>query len=148
MSDYVRKKAIRYKLKPEEQAKFQEEAEKVEEWLPEFLEEHYGIPDSYLKKKGFAIDSGYKLDGGTQIYIDYVLSFTYGEESGDFAFVTKLPEDEEAKAIAIFKRNFTDLNIDEVRYVDYCYYNGVDAPQVYDEITFENIDIASLLKEE
>lgn len=147
MSDYVRKKAVRYKLKENELERFLKLAEEKDMWLIECIEEFYNMEDSFQRTEGFAIDDGY--DGSVhQVYVDFVLGYQYGDMSGDFEFVTELKPSDLEKVLPIFQKKFPELQIDEVRYVDYCYYNGVDAPTVYDTLNSQEIDISPILREE
>lgn len=149
MSDYVRKKVVRYKLKPEEISSCP--PDKYGDIDSETLGKHYAI-SPYIydiegeRKNCFVIGYGYNYDKGTsEYYIDYLLKYQYGDCAGDFEFVRELDKEENEKYMKIFKEKFGDyvydkdghcLNIDELRFVDYCYYNGVDEPDVWE---FEKI---------
>lgn len=115
------------------------------------LEKIYGIPANEYdldrnNRVGFVVGYGYNDKiRKSEYYIDYLLKYQYGDCAGDFEFVRKLDEEENEKYMKIFKEKFGDyvydkyghcLNIDELRFVDYCYYNGVDEPSVWE---FEKI---------
>ena len=145
MSDYVRKKVIRYKLKPEEISACP--PDKYGDIDSETLGKHYAIPPYIYdiegeRKNCFVIGYGYNYDKNrSEYYIDYLLQYQYGDCAGDFEFVRKLDQDETEKYMKIFKEQFGDyvydnkghvLMLDELRLVDYCYYNGVDEPDVWE----------------
>jgi hypothetical protein len=149
MSDYVRRKAIRYKLKPDEvNACPPDEYGDID---CEVIGKNYDIPGYVYdiegeRKNCFVIGSGYNDKiRNSEYYIDYLLGYQYGDCAGDFSFVRELNETENEKYMKIFKEKFGDyvydndghtLTLDELRFVDYCYYNGVDEPSIWE---FEEI---------
>lgn len=134
MSDYVKKKAVRYKLKQNEIQDFEKLLiDDKSDFLPELLLQYYDLKDDYNLKgnKDFTINYGCDYANGDEIYVDYLLDYEYGA-SGDYVSARDLTKEEYDKYLPMFKEKFHDLDIDELHYVDYCYYNGVDEPAVYD----------------
>ena len=74
-------------------------------------------------------------------YIDWVYYSTYGEESGDFGFARTLTQ----KELDVIKPYFDKLCViykdEDLRVVNYCYYNCCEAPDYYN---VENGDDAHL----
>lgn len=71
-------------------------------------------------------------------YIDWVYHNTYGEKSSDFGNVRLLTQ----KELKIIKPIFDKLEIkykdEDLRLVDYCYYNCCEPPDYYDISTFND----------
>lgn len=64
-------------------------------------------------------------------YIDWVYYSTYGEESGDFGFARMLTQ----KELDVIKPYFNKLKVsykdEDLRVVDYCYYNCCEPTDYY-----------------
>lgn len=133
MSDYVHNKVVRLPFPKEIKEKCNtNDVWDCEPYLKELLGELY----DYRKKSHFSLectDNGY--------YIDWVYYSTYGEESGDFGFVRLLTQ----KELDIIKPYFDKLGVtykdEDLRVVNYCYYNCCEAPDYYN---IENSDDAHL----
>jgi len=149
MSDYVRIKAVRYKFKENEVAEFQSKAQNEYDYLPEIilrelnLKEAYEIgkeTDYYFRK--FTINYGLDFKSNKyEYFLDFLLYYEYGA-GGDFEFCRELTEKENEKFLPYFQKNFPNLKIDELRYVDYSYYNGVDEPAIWKPIEIDNINLS------
>ena len=131
MSDYVRKKAVRFKIPKniiEELKK-----ENPDEWEVDLLVNKYKVKESYDAEKGeFAINSGLNdISDEYEYFLDYMLDYEYGA-SGDFENVRLLNDTEFEKYLRKFAVYFNEIGRDELRLVHYCYYNGVDEPSVYE----------------
>lgn len=128
MSDYVRKKAVRFKI-PEniiEELK----KENPNEWEVDLLVNKYKVKESYdAEIEEFAISCG--LNDKYEYFLDYMLDYEYGA-SGDFENVRLLTDNEFEKYSRKFGKYFNEIGRDELRLVHYCYYNGVDEPSVYE----------------
>ena len=111
MSDYVRKKCVRFKI-------------------PQNIIEK--LKDDYNVKKDFTIGYGEDFDNDkTDYFLDYQLDYEYGA-SGDFKNVRLLTDTEFKKYSRIFAKYFSEIGRDELRLVYYSYYNGCDEPSVYE----------------
>lgn len=64
-------------------------------------------------------------------YIDYVLYNEY-DNAGEFGYTRYLTEDEQEKYLPIFKQIFPDVKVDDLRAVDFCWYNCCEAPLYFD----------------
>ena len=127
MSDYVRVKAIRYPLTKEDLKELNVE----DIWD---LEEKFNL---YNDKCRFEVNSSDKYEG----YLDCVLKYEYGSTFDDYGLVYELDEKQKERWCYNFN-GFFRINIDEnkLRLVEYCYYNGVDCPDYYDELTDKPTD--------
>lgn len=128
MSDYVRKKCVRFKI-PQN---IIDELKNDDDWIVDLLLEKYNVKDDYNTKNDFTISSGlnYKTDK-YEHFFDYQIDYEYGA-SGDFESVRLLTDNEFEKYSRKFAKYFSEIGRDELRLVHYCYYNGVDEPSVYE----------------
>ncbi len=123
MSDYVHNKVVRLPFPNE----IKERCESNDVWDCEpYLKELLGELWDNRKKNHFTLectDSGY--------YIDWVYYSTYGEESGDWGNVRLLTQQE----LNVIKPYFDKLGVnykdEDLRVVDYCYYNSCEPPDYY-----------------
>lgn len=128
MSDYVRKKCVRFKI-PQN---IIDELKNNNDWLVDLLLEKFQLKDSYDTENDFTINDGYDYDNRKEDYfLDYQLEYEYGA-SGDFESVRLLTDTEFQKYSRMFSKYFNEIGRDELRLVEYCYYNGVDEPSVYE----------------
>ena len=134
MSDYVRIKAIRFKIPDviiqDVQKKIKEED--LFESPTEILIKQYNLSDYFeLKLNEFTINSGYDFKNKKHdLFLDYMLDYEYGA-SGDFESVRLLTENEFNKYQKLFSQYFNIIRKDELRLVHYSYYNGEDEPSVF-----------------
>lgn len=70
--------------------------------------------------------------GETQTYIDLVLYHTIGEECGEWAYAHMLSSQEAALFVPLFNQLGLDVKSEDLRKVDYCYYNSIEAPDCFD----------------
>jgi len=66
-------------------------------------------------------------------FIDYILESNYGANSDSFGKTRTLYDNEKKKYLSKFQILDENINMDDVRLVEYCYYNGSEAPDYYDE---------------
>jgi hypothetical protein len=65
-------------------------------------------------------------------FIDFVLDHEY-DCDGEYGKVRELYPSEKTKYLPIFQKLLPGLDsLDDVRLVEYCYYNGCEAPDYYD----------------
>ena len=128
MSDYVRKKCVRFKI-PQN---IIEELKNDYDWLVDLLLKKFQLKDSYDTENDFTINDGYDYDNRKEDYfLDYQLEYEYGA-SGDFESVRLLTDTEFEKYSRMFAKYFNEIGRDELRLVHYSYYNGCDEPSVYE----------------
>ena len=128
MSDYVRKKVVRFKIPKNI---IEELKKEDEDWLRDLLLEKYELKDDDEKNE-FTIGDGLNYETYEyEYFLDYLLDYEYGA-SGDFENVRLLTDTEFQKYSRMFAKYFNEIGRDELRLVHYCYYNGVDEPSVYE----------------
>ena len=128
MSDYVRKKCVRFKI-PQN---IINELENEDNWIVDLLLEKYKLKDDYNVKNDFTLGAGLNFETDEyEYFLDYQLDYEYGA-SGDFENVRLLTDTEFEKYSRMFAKYFNEIGRDELRLVHYCYYNGVDEPSVYE----------------
>ena len=109
-----------------------EELKNDYDWLVDLLLKKFQLKDSYDTENDFTINDGYDYDNRKEDYfLDYQLEYEYGA-SGDFESVRLLTDTEFQKYSRMFAKYFNEIGRDELRLVEYCYYNGVDEPSVYE----------------
>jgi hypothetical protein len=65
-------------------------------------------------------------------FIDFVLKYEHDCE-GEYGKVRELYPSEKAKYLPVFQKLLPDLaTMDDVRLVEFCWYNGCEAPDYYD----------------
>ena len=132
MSTYVREKVLRI---PRHRMNFAHVARILEEKFPN---------EDIMDDLGFYIESAlpdvfdYATVGKFQIapteenYIDYVLDYEYDADC-EYGKTRALYESEKMKYESVFQQLDPDINMDWVRLVEFCWYNGTDAPDYYDD---------------
>ena len=121
MSTYVREKVLRVP---------------VAKCLPEFLK----LSDPYEELEKFLGSAcQYATVGKFQIaptetfYIDYVLEYDWDCSAGEFGKTRALHASEKAKYKSKFESVIPTINMDDVRLVEFAWYNSTDANDYYDE---------------
>ncbi len=127
MSDYVHRKAVRVPFPKEILEKCNtKDPYDCENYLKEILAELWNC-----QKNTHVFELGYS---DIAYYIDWVYYYTYGETSGDFGTARYLTDNE----LNTIKPYFDKLNInyknEDLRVVEYCYYNCCDPPDYYEVV--------------
>lgn len=65
-------------------------------------------------------------------YIDYVLEYEW-DADGEYGKTRALYDSEKMKYTAIFQKIDPNINMHYVRLVEFCWYNGCEAPDYYDD---------------
>ena len=131
MSTYVREKVLRI---PRHKMNFANIVRKLEEKYPdEDVMDDLGL---YLEnvlpdKFGYGDKNKFQMSPTREPFIDYVLEYEYDCE-GDYGKVRELYDSEKEKFRPIFQQLDPDINMDYVRLVEFCWYNGCEAPDYYD----------------
>ena len=125
MSSYVHMKAIRYKF-DKEKADDLIRSEAIWAWNP------------FKDNSKFEYNIGLDFNSGEEeVYLDKVYLKEYDEVSGDFTKSRRLSDKEIECHLKDFKEYDKNIQADDLRAVELCYYNSVDAPACYDEIIDE-----------
>lgn len=131
MSTYVREKVLRI---PRHKMNFAYIVRKLEEKYPDddvmddlgFYLENV-LPDQF----GYGDRNKFQMSPTCEPFIDYVLDYEY-DCDGDYGKVRELYESEKEKFRPIFQKLDESINMDFVRLVEFCWYNGCEAPNYYD----------------
>ena len=147
MSSYVLKKAIRYPINDEllKYYKVEDYYFDLEEKLKEIDKEFGEFPP----KNKFELDSGYnEKERKEKYYIDFVITYKYGADSGDFGISQLLNKEQHLKYKEMFSKFIPNIDENKFRLVKFCYYNGVDCPDYYEvtpPMTDEDEDIWNII---
>lgn len=131
MSDYVREKVLRVPMEHinknyiEDVIAQKYPNEDHEDDFSWYLES--AMPDVF----DYATVGKFQIAPTERPFLDYVLDYEYGVE-GDFGRTRALTENEKAKYLPVFQRIDPDINMDFVRLVEFCWYNGCEADDYYD----------------
>ena len=131
MSTYVREKVLRI---PQDKINLENiinelerkySNENVRDDLSFFLEA--AMPDMF----GYGDKDKFQMSPTCEPFVDYVLEYEY-DCDGDYGKVRELYESEKEKFRPVFQKIDPDINMDYVRLVEFCWYNGCEAPNYYD----------------
>ena len=135
MSTYVREKVLRI---PIDKINFDLIKTKVKEKFPDepedYIEDDF---ESYLES-AFSDLFDYGTVGKFQMaptagaYLDYLL-YKEWDADGEYGKTRAMYESEKIKYLPIFQKIDPNINMDLVRVVEFCWYNGCEAPDYYDE---------------
>lgn len=128
MSDYRRSKVVRLKATLDELGI--SDIWDIENKFPDlFSSECY---TEYKKSK----KPYFEIAPTEQPFIDFVIFHSYGEECDDWGRTRELTKNELAKYIPIFQQILPTVKAEQLRYVDYCFYDCCEAPDYFDEDEF------------
>ena len=65
-------------------------------------------------------------------YIDYVLDYEW-DADGEYGKTRALTEREKDAFDSVFRNIYHDVNMDDVRLAEFCWYNSTEAPDYYDK---------------
>ena len=120
MSDYVKHKVLRI---PWEKTN-----------LPDYEDIGYEYQKRYPELFGYADIGKFQIAPTEKLFLDYVIDYDYGYE-GEYGKSRKLYPCEKEHFLPIFRQIVPELkNMEDVRLVEYSWYNGTDAPNYYDPI--------------
>lgn len=114
MSDYTREKVLRVPL-DKYGLKYDEFEEKFEE------------------KLGYGDEGKFQLAPTERAFLDLVLIYNYGDNSDEWGRTRALTPNEQAKYKDKFAEFIPEIDMNDVRLVDFCWYNCSEAPDYYDE---------------
>jgi hypothetical protein len=138
MSTYVKEKVLRLPLEGFQLEDFKKVITEKLEPLGITAED---VDDDFLwaMEKAFPDLCGYGDTGKFQWsptyprqFIDFVLEYEY-DCDGEYGKVRELYPSEKAKYLPVFQKLLPGLDtMDNVRLVEFCWYNGCEAPDYYD----------------
>lgn len=123
MSTYVREKVLRIPLDKLNLSFTDDEMDDlgwaIEERFPDIFE--------------YAEVGKFQCSPTEEPFIDFVLDYEY-DADGEYGKTRALTEREKEKYLPMFQKIDPDVNMDFVRLVEFCWYNGCEAPGYYDEV--------------
>lgn len=132
MSTYVREKVLRI---PRYRLNFAHIVRKMEEKFPnEDVMDDLGfyiesaVPDLF----GYGDVGKFQLSPTDEPFIDYVLDYEL-DADGEYGKTRALTDNEKKKYLPVFQKIDPEINMEFVRLVEFCWYNGCEAPDYYDE---------------
>lgn len=133
MSTYVREKVLRIPIENVDMGyinkvlseKFPDED--LEDDFSFYLEQ--GLPDLFAYGKV----GKFQTAPTERVFFDYVLDYEY-DAAGEFSKTRALTENEKRKYISVFQKIDPNINMDFVRLVEFCWYNGCEAEDAYDDV--------------
>jgi hypothetical protein len=132
MSTYVREKVLRI---PRYKLDFAHIVRKLEEKFPgeDVMDDlGYYIEDTLPDLFDYGTIGKFQLSPTYEPFIDYVLDYEY-DADGEYGKTRALTENEKEKYLPVFRKIDPEINMDFVRLVEFCWYNGCEAPDYYDE---------------
>ena len=123
MSTYVREKVLRVPFD-----KYKEHF-RLEITDPDDMQ--WSIEHAYPKLWGYGDIGKFQFAPTETLYVDYVLDYEY-DCDGEYGKVRDLYDQEKRKYFNTFYEIFNDIDMDDVKLVEFCWYNGCDAPDYYD----------------
>ena len=123
MSDYCREKALRVQY-DKYKSRFLLEISDPDDM-------NWSLEHAFPNLWGWGDKGKFQFAPTETAYIDYVLDYEYGSE-GDWGKVRELYDSEKAKYAPIFAQVIKDLDMNDVRLVEYSYWNACDAPDYFD----------------
>lgn len=122
MSTYVREKVLRI---PIERLNLTFSEEELDD-LGWSIEKRF--PDIF----GYGDVGKFQLAPTYESFVDLVLDYEY-DADGEYGKTRALTDNEKRKYLPMFQKIDSEVNMDYVRLVEFCYYNGCEAPDYYDE---------------
>ena len=98
----------------------------LEELKPELFESDGDRPHFEFEVMA-TVDKGFKYT----YYLSYVLFYKYGAGCGEFGRSRFLSLTEQEKYRAVFEQVLPEVDVNKLKYVDYCYYNASESPDFY-----------------
>lgn len=91
-----------------------------------YLEETF--PDVF----DYATVGKFQIAPTVEPFFDYVLEYEY-DADGEYGKTRALTENEKRKYLPMFQKLAPNISMDYVRLVEFCWYNGTEAPSYYDD---------------
>lgn len=133
MSTYVREKVLRIPMDKIDfsfitrQMQMKYPDDDLSDDLTYYLETTFPSLFEYGKEKMF------QLAPTRSAFIDYVIEREWDADGGDFGKSRKLYESEKERFKSTFQQIDPNINMDDVRLVEFCWYNCSEARDYYDE---------------
>lgn len=96
------------------------------------IEDIFDLEDLYSDLFGYGTINQFNVAPVEEMeYIDYILYNEY-DGMGEFGHARYLTESEQEKYLPIFKQIIPDVKANDLRAVDFCWYNCSEAPLYFD----------------
>lgn len=133
MSTYVREKVLRV---PMERINMDYIKSVIAEKYPN--ENHEDDFDWYLESAlpdvfDYATVGKFQVAPTESPFFDYVLDYEY-DADGEYGKTRALYESEKAKYLPVFQQIDPNIDMNYVRLVEFCWYNGCEADDYYDDV--------------
>ena len=132
MSTYVREKVLRiprYKMNFAHVVRILEEKFPNEDVMDDL---NFYIESALPNLFDYATVGKFQIAPTEENYIDYVLEYEW-DADGEYGKTRALYESEKTKYEPIFRQLDPDIDMNWVRLVEFCWYNGTEAPDYYDD---------------
>lgn len=132
MSTYVREKVLRI---PRHKMNFAYVVRILEEKFPneDVMDDlNFYIESALPNLFDYATVGKFQIAPTEENYIDYVLEYEL-DADGEYGKTRALYDNEKKKYEPIFQKIDPNINMDYVRLVEFCWYNGTEAPDYYDD---------------
>ena len=128
MSTYVREKVLRVPMECIDMHYIKNIiAQKYEEDFALYLEKEF--PDIF----DYATIGMFQIAPTEEPFFDYVLDYEYNAD-GEYGKTRALTDNEKRKYLPIFQKIDPSIDMNYVRLVEFCWYNGTEAPSYYNHI--------------
>lgn len=131
MSTYVREKVLRI---PQDKINFEDLINELQKKFPD--EDVRDDLCFYIEREhsdlfGSGDENMFQISPTSKPFIDYVLEYEW-DCDGEYGKVRELYDSEKEKFRPVFQKLDESINMDFVRLVEFCWYNGCEAPNYYD----------------
>ena len=133
MSTYVREKVLRIPMERVDLSYIKNiiaqkyPNEKHEDDFSWYLES--ALPDVF----DYATVGKFQIAPTESPFFDYVLDYEY-DADGEYGKTRALYESEKAKYLPVFQKIDPNIDMNHVRLVEFCWYNGCEADDYYDDV--------------
>ena len=130
MSTYVKEKVLRIPMERLNMDNIKNIlAEKYEDYEDDFS---FYLENTFPEIFDYATVGMFQIAPTIESFIDYVLEREW-DADGEYGKTRALNDNEKAKYLSTFQQIDPDVNMDYVRLVEFCWYNGTEAPDYYDD---------------
>lgn len=128
MSTYVREKVLRVPMECIDMHYIKNIiAQKYEDDFALYLEKEF--PDIF----DYATIGMFQIAPTEEPFFDYVLDYEYNAD-GEYGKTRALTDNEKRKYLPVFQKIDPSIDMNYVRLVEFCWYNGTEAPSYYNHI--------------